>query len=161
MSESIKTVLGSIAAASESELQSKTQAELETYWHFRWDDSAPLERNLYYFHDMLELYGNFCRRWEEHHNGSSCVVERVRDTYLMPKICEFAERVRSSEHATLLAGNRDLQAHFNALMADMEKLRTAIDRALVHISGGLCYVTAASKHAQLMDAQQALREALK
>lgn len=71
-----------------------SQADLESRWHFRFDPSRSLEANIYHFQDMLRLYGGSCRRWEEKHNGSSCVVERVRDTYLMPKICKFAEEVR-------------------------------------------------------------------
>jgi hypothetical protein len=46
------------------------------------------------FYDMLRLYAGQCRRWEEHHNGSCCVVERVRDTYIMPKVREFADRLQ-------------------------------------------------------------------
>ena len=51
------------------------------------------EWNLYKFSDALEMYKSRCRRWEEHHNGSSCVVERVRDKYLMPKIKDFLTKV--------------------------------------------------------------------
>ena len=91
----IADVITGMAAAFDDDLQRMTQAELEDRWFFRWDDSASLERNLYEFHDLLKLYGSSCRRWEERHNGSCCVVERVRDTYLMPKIREFAEKVRT------------------------------------------------------------------
>lgn len=91
--EGIAAVLNGIIASGEDDIQRMEQAGLEGYWHFRWDDSASLERNIYNFHDLLKLYGSFCRRWEEKHNGTCCVVERVRDTYLMPKIRQFAERV--------------------------------------------------------------------
>jgi hypothetical protein len=73
----------------DKELFEKTQGQLEDYWHFKWNDSESIPINIYEFHGMLELYRKFCRRWEEHHNGSCCVVERVRDKYLMPKIQEF------------------------------------------------------------------------
>ena len=94
--ESIGAVLQGILAHGEDELQQMQQEDLEQYWHFVWNDSHSVEWNIYQFHDLLKLYGSFCRRWEEKHNGSMCVVERVRDTYLMPKIREFAERIRGA-----------------------------------------------------------------
>lgn len=94
MKNRIETLLTALAAAGNAELQQLPQTQLEQYWHFTWDDNATLERNLYLFYDRLELYGSFCRRWEQLHNGSVCVVERVRDTYLMPKIRELAARLR-------------------------------------------------------------------
>jgi len=75
-------------------LTSKTESELEQYWHFEWEDSDSLELNIYNFHDMMNHYANFCRRWEKANNGSCCVVERVRDKYIMPKIKEFAKRIK-------------------------------------------------------------------
>ena len=69
--------------------------QLEGYWHFAFDAKKSVEANIYNFHDMLKLYGNFCRRWEQHHNGSCCVVERVRDHYLWPKIKLFADDLRA------------------------------------------------------------------
>lgn len=95
----IAAVLNGILAGGEAELQRMEQPDLEKYWHFRWDDTASLEWNIYKFHTMLGLYGRFCRRWEEKHNGTCCVVERVRDTYLMPKIREFANRLRTGLNA--------------------------------------------------------------
>ena len=71
-------------------------ADLERFWFFRWDESAKLEWNIYQFTDLLELYRRQCRRWEEMHNGSVCVVERVRDKYLLPKIAEFARQLKAS-----------------------------------------------------------------
>jgi hypothetical protein len=73
----------------DAELYALTENELETQWLFKWDSSASVEWNTYKFHDLLGLYGRQCRRWEERHNGTCCVVERVRDKYLMPKIREF------------------------------------------------------------------------
>lgn len=101
--EGIAAVLNGIIANADDDLQRMDQSALESYWHFRWDADASLERNLYNFHDMLKLYGSFCRRWEEKHNGSCCVVERVRDTYLMPKIRHFAEKVRALHNAGIQA----------------------------------------------------------
>jgi hypothetical protein len=93
---SILAVLTSMANRFDNDIKNAKQHELEQYWHFKWDATKPLEINIYHFHDMLKLYGSFCRRWEEEHNGSCCVVERVRDTYLMPKIREFAELIRNT-----------------------------------------------------------------
>ena len=49
---------------------------------------------------------------------------------------------------------RDIGEHEIALRMDVQK-------ALLQISGGLTYFSAAAKHAQLLDAQQTLQEALK
>ncbi len=92
----IATVLKGLADRGNIELRAMEQSDLEQYWRFAWNASASLEWNLYEFHKMLRLYGNFCRRWEEMHNGSCCVVERVRDTYLMPKIREFTAMIKSN-----------------------------------------------------------------
>jgi len=66
-----------------------TEGDLEKSYFFRWDESATTEWNAYQFHVLLKLYGSRCRKWEELHNGYCCVVERVRDKYLLPKIREF------------------------------------------------------------------------
>lgn len=95
-SNDIKSVLSGLVSSMNAEIQQASQADLEQYWHFVFDDTATLEINLYRFHKMLDLYGSFCRRWEEAHNGHCCVVERVRDTYLMPKIREFAINIRAT-----------------------------------------------------------------
>ena len=39
-------------------------------------------------------------------------------------------------------------------------LREAVEKALIQISGGLCYTTAEAKHAQLRDAEKTLQAAL-
>lgn len=87
--EVIKEVLTAIVSRSDAELLSMTHEELKAEWYFEWNPSASDEWNLYKFCDFIELHRNRYRRWEEHHNGSCCVVERVRDTYLMPRIKEF------------------------------------------------------------------------
>ena len=91
----IGAVITALSNAFDDDLYSKSNSELEQYWHFVWDDKLSLEVNTYHFHDLLKLYGSFCRRWEEKHNGSVCVVERVRDKYLMPKIREFVRQLTS------------------------------------------------------------------
>jgi len=82
-------VIANLAIRSEVELQDKTKDQLEEYWLFKWDESLPVEWNVYEFVDLLDLYRDKCMWWEEQHNGSCCVVERVRDQYLMPKIKAF------------------------------------------------------------------------
>lgn len=88
-SQDVAAVLNALAERGTAELEAMQSDDLERYWQFAWEDSASLEWNLYTFHRALGLYGRFCRRWEEMHNSSCCVVERVRDTYLLPKINEF------------------------------------------------------------------------
>lgn len=76
------------------EYDEMTQEDLESRWHFRYDPESSLTWNMYLFHDYLSLYAGSCRRWEEKHNGHCCVVERVRDKYIIPKIKEFEKIVR-------------------------------------------------------------------
>ena len=77
-------------------LYQKTEAELEENWFFKWDDSASLQWNTYKFHDLLKLYESFCMMWEKKHNGPCCIVERVRDKYLMPKINQFVKQITTA-----------------------------------------------------------------
>ena len=91
--EDIETVLNHILSVADNELNNKTEKELEDYWYFQYDKSKSKEWNLYQFCKLLEMYRVRCRKWEEIHNGSSCVVERVRDNYLMPKIKQFIEDI--------------------------------------------------------------------
>jgi len=100
--DDLKGIFIGILAAEREELKAMADpAGLERYWFFRYDPTASLEWNCYQFHSMLDLYKGKCRRWEEMHNGSQSVVERVRDRYLMPKIREWLEitRARSPEGA--------------------------------------------------------------
>lgn len=92
--EDIGTVLAGMLHAGTQELLDTPADGLDKYWHFKWDDERPVEWNVYQFHDLLKLYGSQCRRWEEMHNGCCCVVERVRDKYLMPKIKKFIEEMK-------------------------------------------------------------------
>jgi hypothetical protein len=85
----IGQVITSILHRADEELLATPAEELEKLWYFRWDPSASLEWNTYKFSDALETFKRSCRRWEEHHHGNACVVERVRDKYLMPKIKAF------------------------------------------------------------------------
>lgn len=92
--EDIANCISGFMQRSDEKLFAKSREELEQCWHFRFDEHKTAEARLYAFHDALALYGSMCSQWEEHHNGYVCVVERVRDQYLMPKIREF---LRQSE----------------------------------------------------------------
>lgn len=102
MKKAIKNVLTHVADTFESELFVLKKEELERRWFFKFNPTLSIAENLYKFHDLLNLYGCSCRRWEEHHNGSCCVVERVRDQYLMPKIKAFVDSAlqRGDEYRT-------------------------------------------------------------
>ena len=93
----IENVLTSLVKRSNDELFGKSQSELENYWLFNYSKSHSKEWNLYQFTKALELYKSQCRKWEEYHNGNACVVERVRDQYLMPKIKSFVEKMTGVE----------------------------------------------------------------
>ena len=97
-SEVIEEVITNFVKRSDSVLLEGSELDLEKHWFFSWDEKASIEWNTYQFSDLLELYKRVCRRWEEHHNGYLCVVERVRDKYLMPKIKEFL--VELAKHST-------------------------------------------------------------
>ncbi len=94
--ENIRHVIQSLADTFDAELFACEQSDLEKNWHFKFDFDRSLAFNIYQFQDLLELYRRFCRRWEEHHNGPICVVERVRDKYLLPKINQFANDIEKS-----------------------------------------------------------------
>lgn len=89
----IKNCFNGITEAGNKELKEMSQADLERYWLWKWNPNQSKEVNTYKFFDLLELYSHFCRRWEEMHNGHGCVVERVRDRYLMPKIKIFVAEI--------------------------------------------------------------------
>lgn len=93
LSEVLPEIMNSIVQTSINETKTMQQEELEKYWFFRYDETKSKDWNLYKFSDSLEIYKRKCRQWEEQHNGSCCVVERVRDTYLMPKVKEFLKNV--------------------------------------------------------------------
>lgn len=95
----IGAVIHGLLDAQRHELESLTQADLEKFWFYHHDPKRTPEHSAYEFFKMLELYRGQCRRWEEMHNDSCCVVERVRDTYLMPKIKQFVASLCSPSEA--------------------------------------------------------------
>ena len=92
----IGEVLTGLTDGFNAQLFALTEEGLEEHWHFVYDPKKRFDLTLYDFIDMMDLYSNFCRRWEEHHNGICCVVERVRDKYVMPKIWEFILSVKAA-----------------------------------------------------------------
>ena len=73
----------------DAEYADMSEADIRKRWFYTPREGEPAEIAIYRFYDALSLYARTCRRWEEMHNGSTCVVERVRDKYIMPKIAEF------------------------------------------------------------------------
>jgi hypothetical protein len=89
MTDQIKEVAMGLVAACDAELLAMSAEEIAGGWYWSWDESHGIEWNIYKFSDILELHKRRWRRWEEHHNGSVCVVERVRDKYVMPRVRQF------------------------------------------------------------------------
>lgn len=90
--DDLKNVMDQMLARTREILLAMTQEQLlNDRWYFRFDDRESVAWNMYQFSDCLESYKRDCRKWEEHHNGSSCVVGRVRDKYILPKIKDFME----------------------------------------------------------------------
>lgn len=98
--DDIGNLLTGMAKAFDDEYRAMSQDELEQRWFFEYDPAFSVSWNIYKFHDCLGLYSRSCRKWEEIHNGHSCVVERVRDTYLLPKIREFEATLREHMRET-------------------------------------------------------------
>jgi hypothetical protein len=90
-------VLESMAARFDRELLALSADEIADEWHWSWDPDASVEWNTYQFSSILELHKRRWRRWEEHHHGSCCVVERVRDKYVMPRVREFLQALAAHE----------------------------------------------------------------
>ncbi len=82
-------VLNKIVSSSESKLRAMSAEEIAAEWWWQWDKKRGVEWNTYAFCKVLEMHKERWRRWKEMHNGSCCVVERVRDKYVMPRVREF------------------------------------------------------------------------
>lgn len=89
LKDALPTVLTTMVNRFDEELYAKTEEEIRNTWYFTYDHSKSDAQNLYEFFDMLRLHQSQARRWEEKHYGSACVVERVRDKYLWPRILDF------------------------------------------------------------------------
>lgn len=96
----IGDVLTGIVRRADEELFALTEQELPSLWYFAYEPKYPITWNIYQFSSALEAYKRSCRRWEEHHHGSSLVVERVRDKHLMPKIRAFEDELRRAMSAS-------------------------------------------------------------
>lgn len=96
--EALNEVFSGIISDEREELRSMSDpSSLERYWYFSYDHDASLEWNLYKFNQLLDIYRHKCRRWEEMHNGNCCVVERVRDAYVMPKIKDLINLINATK----------------------------------------------------------------
>lgn len=89
MEKEIGEVLEGIHKSFNDKLFAMSQEEIASEWYWNWEEDKSIEWNTYKFTDILELHKSRWRRWEEHHNGSCMVVERVRDKYVMPRVKEF------------------------------------------------------------------------
>ena len=70
-------------------LSSMSDKGVAEEWCWEWDENRDAQWNTYRFNCALDLHKWRWRRWEEMHNASCCVVERVRDKYVMPRVREF------------------------------------------------------------------------
>lgn len=89
--EDIGKAITGILRSVDAEYEAMPEANLRERWWFEYQPDQSREYNLYRFFDALSLYAGSCRRWEERRNGYVCVVERVRDKYILPKIRENAD----------------------------------------------------------------------
>jgi hypothetical protein len=87
--EEVSQVLIGIGMSWKTEIINTNKEDLDKFYFYKYDGSRTLEWNTYQFAEALDAFKRTCRTWEEHHNGYTCVVERVRDKYLMPKIKQF------------------------------------------------------------------------
>lgn len=94
LDQELRHLFNNITNNYQLELASITDAnDLEQFWLFKYNTARTQEQNMYEFYSMLNIYQRRCRDWESMHHGTSCVVERVRDQYLMPKIKEFLKNL--------------------------------------------------------------------
>lgn len=94
LNEGIAQVFTGILSQAKAELEAiEDPALLEKFWYYRHDATKPTSWLMYEFYTCLDIYKSKCRDWETMKNGSCCVVERVRDQYLMPKIKQFLKDI--------------------------------------------------------------------
>ena len=93
--EKLSNILVKMANAFDETLFALSESELAGQWYWSWDTERSVAWNIYEFSKLLEMHKHRCRRWEEHHNGTCCVVERVAKKYVMPRISEFEAELRS------------------------------------------------------------------
>lgn len=90
----IGNVMANLAQTFDAELFALSAEQLREEWRWRWNPGASELGNVYKFFSHLGTHKYRCERWETHHNGSACVVERVRDKYIIPRIKELLEHLR-------------------------------------------------------------------
>ena len=69
--EKIGEALTAIVARADAELMELDESALAAKWYWCWEEDGSIEWNTYKFSAALEMHKRRCRRWEEHHNGSS------------------------------------------------------------------------------------------
>lgn len=87
--DDLAEVINGLASRVDTELLSMSADEISSEWYFKWEEDRGIVWNAYQFNEILSLHKRRWRKWEEHHNGSCRVVERVRDKYVLPRIQEF------------------------------------------------------------------------
>jgi len=87
--DALGEVITNLATSLDDALMALSADEIASEWYWSWDKHRSIEWNIYNFSDMLEMHKRRWRRWEERHNGCCCVVERVRDKHVMPRVREF------------------------------------------------------------------------
>ena len=92
----IQDVLLLMQTRIENDIKNEKEEDLEKHWRYKWDNINSIEENMYNFYDMLDLYSSHCKHWEEIHNGMCCLVERVRDKYIFPKIKLFIKDLQNN-----------------------------------------------------------------
>jgi hypothetical protein len=85
----IEKAMKGFVEKSEADLLAMSADEIANEWWWTWLEWRTIEWNTYSFSSTLESHKRRWRKWEEHHHGSCCVVKRVRNKYVMPRIREF------------------------------------------------------------------------
>jgi hypothetical protein len=96
-SDAIKEVITRLESRQTNELLAMNSKELSQDCLWEWVETKSIEWNTYQFFCTLELYKRRARRWEEHHHGACCVVERVRNQYLLPRIRAFLAELKKRQ----------------------------------------------------------------
>lgn len=93
----IKKVIHGMVDSFTTEVLAMSAEQISEEFFWSWDVTRTPAANLYLFFDALALHRRRWRMWEEHHNGSCCIVERVRDKYIMPRIYELLAALEAYE----------------------------------------------------------------
>ena len=67
----------------------------EPVFYFSWKDKDIDAKTVYEWLKAMETFRHSAREWEEQERGSVCVVERVRDKYLLEKCQELLDMIKN------------------------------------------------------------------